>query len=401
MSQSLTSISRETQPEASVIGHRKNGLVIGVPKERGFQENRVALSPQSVALLTGRGHEVLIETQAGAASFFSDAMYAEAGAQIAFDKEQLYKAQTIVKVGPIPEDEINFLRPGMTIFSALHLPTLSLSYLEALMKKKVTAVAYEYLRDTENNLPIVRSMGEIAGINSVLIAAEYLSKQFHGNGKLLGGITGVPPSKIVILGAGTVAEFAVRTAMGLGAEVRVFDNSLSKLRRLQNNIGQRVYTSVIHPEVLLNELKSADVAIGAIHSPNGRSPMIVTADMVKQMKSGAVLVDVSIDQGGCFETSRITTHTEPIFSEYDVVHYCVPNIPSLVSKTASIALSNILANFLSNAGDYGGFDHYLWMEKGLRLGVYCYNGAIANKYLSSKFSLPYTNLELHAAARMC
>ncbi len=401
MSQSSTSYSRETQPEAAIIGQRKHGLSIGIPKERGFQENRVALSPQSVALLVSRGHEVILETQAGTASFFSDTMYSDAGALIAYDKDQLYKAQTIVKVGPIPEEEINYLRPGMTLFSALHLPTLSLGYLDSLMKKKITAVAYEYLRDTENNLPIVRSMGEIAGINSVLIAAEYLSKQFHGNGKLLGGITGVPPSRIVILGAGTVAEFAVRTAMGLGAEVRVFDNSLSKLRRLQNNIGQRVFTSVIHPEVLLHELKTADVAIGAIHSPNGRSPMIVSAEMVRQMKSGAVLIDVSIDQGGCFETSHVTTHTDPIFVAHNVVHYCVPNIPSLVSKTATIAMSNILANFLSNAGDYGGFDHYLWMEKGLRSGVYCFNGAIANKYLSAKFSLPYTNLELHAAARMC
>jgi alanine dehydrogenase len=285
------------------------------------------------------------------------------------------------------------------VFSALHLPTISEPFLKELKKRNVTAIAYEYLRDSEDNLPIVRSMGEIAGISAVLIAAEYLSKQFHGNGKLLGGITGVPPSKIIILGAGTVAEYAVKAALGLGAEVRVFDNSLSKLRRLQNNVGQRFYTSVIQPIVLENELKTADVAIGAIHSTSGRTPMVVPEYMVQGMKNGAVIIDVSIDQGGCFETSQITSHTKPTIVKHGVVHYGVPNIPSQVSKTASIALSNILANFMLNILQHGGLQNAIWIEKGLRSGVYCFNGSLTNKYLCHRFGFDFTNLELLSAAR--
>jgi alanine dehydrogenase len=227
-----------------------------------------------------------------------------------------------------------------------------------------------------------------------------MSNQFQGNGKLLGGVSGIPPSKVVILGAGTVGEFAARTALGLGSDVRIFDNSISRLKRLQNNLGQRVYTSVLQPEILADELRTADVAVGAMYAEKGRAPMVVSEQMVQNMKPGAVIIDVSIDQGGCFETSEITNHTKPVFKKHDVIHYCVPNIPSRVSQTASVSLSNILSNLLIDAGEQGGVETYLWLEKGLRAGIYCYNGNLTNRYLSEKFNINFTNLELIAAARM-
>ncbi len=388
-----------TQEQLMPVRVSKNELVIGVPKERGFQENRVALTPQSVKLLVAHGHHVIVESKAGDPSFFSDKDYSEAGATIATSIDEVYKCSCLVRVGPIPESEIEYLNPGQIVFSAIHLPTLTEDYLKALLCKKIIGVAYEYLRDQKDSLPIVRSMSEIAGSTSILIAAEYISNRYQGSGKLLGGVTGIPPSRIVILGAGTVGEFAARTAIGLGAEVRVFDNFMGKLRRLQNNIGERIYTSVIHPDVLEYELIRADVAVGAIHGQGGRSPMIVSEDIVSKMKTGSIIIDVSIDQGGCFETSEVTTHARPTFKKHGVIHYCVPNIPSRVSQTASVALSNVMAPLIIDAGEQGGFDEFIWLDKGIRCGIYCYNGSITNKYLSERYKFSFTNIELIASAR--
>jgi alanine dehydrogenase len=243
-------------------------------------------------------------------------------------------------------------------------------------------------------------MSEIAGSCCILIAAEYLSHSSEGVGKLLGGITGIPPSRVVILGAGTVGEYAARTALGLGSEVRVFDHSVSRLRRLQNNLGQRVYTSLVEPTTLAMELKLADVAVGAIHAPLGRTPLLVSEEMVQSMRPGSVIIDVSIDQGGCFETSEITNHTHPVFRKYGVTHYCVPNIPSRVSNTASEALSSIMSGVLLDSGEHGGLETHLWLDRGLRAGVYCYHGQLTNKYLSEVFGIGYTNLDLVASSRM-
>lgn len=382
------------------ISRRSTTLSIGVPRERGYQENRVSLTPLAVSQLIGLGHEVTVESKAGVASFFSDQEYVEAGARIVFSAEEVYKAHIIVKVGPVPKEEIQFLSPGKIVFSAIHMPTMDEAFLKALLDKKIIGIAYEYLRDSSDSLPIVRSMSEIAGSSAILIAAEYMSNQFQGNGKLLGGVSGIPSSKVVILGAGTVGEFAARTALGLGSDVRIFDNSITRLKRLQNNLGQRVYTSVFQPEILADELRTADVVVGAVHADKGRAPMVVTEQMVQQMKAGAVIVDVSIDQGGCFETSEVTNHTKPVFKKHDVIHYCVPNIPSRVSQTASVSLSNILSNLLIDAGEQGGVESYLWIEKGLRAGIYAYSGNLTNRYLSEKFSINFTNLDLIAAARM-
>lgn len=371
------------QPQEAMLEVKKpnNGLHIGVPKEITYEENRVALTPSSVKLLVNNGHEVVMETKAGLASHFSDKDYSDAGAKIAYSVTEVYRSDIIVKVDPPTEQEINLMHQDQLIFSAIQQTTIRDTYVKRLMQKKVTAVAFEYMRDDELTLPIVRSMSEIAGTASILIASEFLSSANGGKGEMLGGVTGIPPSEVVIIGAGTVGEFAAMAALGLGASVKVFDKSTHRLRRLQTNLGTRVYTSLLHPRILEKSLLTADVALGALRSENGRSPHIVTEDMVSKMKPGSVIIDVSIDQGGCFETSELTNHTHPVFKKHDVIHYCVPNIPSRVARTASYALSNILTPILLGIADEGGFQNYIWDKPGPRSGVYVYKGILTNKFI--------------------
>lgn len=369
-------------------------MSIGVPKENSFQENRVALTPQSVSVLVANGHRVLVESKAGTHSRFEDHAYTEAGAQIVYSSQEIFKADVVVKVSPFTTEEIAWTHPNQIIISTIHLPTVSAEYLEILTMKKVTALAFEYIQDEDDNFPIVTAMSEIAGSTSMLIASELLSNLHEGNGILLGGIAGIPPAEVVILGAGTVGEHATLAALALGATVKVFDRSIYKLRRLQRNLGNRIFTSTIRNDVLLKALTTADVAVGAIHSKSGRAPIVVTEEMVSQMKPGAVIIDVSIDQGGCFETSEITTHENPTLRKYDVIHYGVPNIPSRVSRTASQAISNVLMPLLLEAAEGGGFEQMLAMNPHIRNGVYFYRGMLTNLHLSEKFSMKYTNLDL-------
>ncbi len=382
--------------ELMVEVHRKSGsLSIGVPKEILFQENRVPLTPESVAVLVNNGHHVVIQSKAGDNAHIYDTDYSEAGAEIAISGEEVYKkAHIILKSGPPSPEEINMMSMNQTLISPIHLPTLKQDTIHQLMSKKITAIAFEYIKDASHMFPIVRSMSEIAGNTSVLIAAEYLGNRKDGKGVLLGGITGIPPAQVVILGAGTVGEYAARTALGLGAEVKIFDNSIYKLKRLQSDIGHRVYTSIFHEHTLASALKYADVAIGAIHSKSGSTPMMVTEAMVEGMKAGSVIVDVSIDQGGCFETSEVTSHDKPFFKKFDVIHYCVPNIPSRVPRTASIAISNVLTPILLEAASVGGFEKLLYMNDCTRHGVYIYKGSLTNYHLSKEFKIKYTDLNL-------
>lgn len=386
--------------ERVAVKSKGQQLYLGVPKERAFQEKRVVLTPSSVALLVNNGHRVLIETGAGEEAKFTDNNYAEAGAEIAFDTEKVYKADTLLKVTPVVEKELELLKTHQTILSPMHLPTLKQSLLNQLMQKKITAFAFEYIKDEIKNFPFVRTLSEIAGYNSILIAAEYLSNLHNGYGVILGGITGVPPTKVVILGAGVVGEFACRAAIGLGAEVKVFDHNVYKLMRLQNNIGRRIFTSVLDPDTIQKELATADVAIGAIHAEKGRAPIIVPEHMVAEMMSGAVIIDVSIDQGGCFETSELTTHKEPVFTKHEVIHYCVPNIASRVPRTASQAISNVLTPILLKIGNYNSLDQLIWDNDGVRHGLYLYKGSLTNKHLGKKFNLKVTDLNLLMAANL-
>jgi alanine dehydrogenase len=386
------------QEEMLEVAKKRSSLYIGIPKETSFQENRVALVPDAVGLLVANGHDVVVETNAGKAANFHDKDYSDAGAKIAYSTEEVYKADMILKVEPPSLEEIELMQQKQTLVSALQLTIQPENFVKKLMDKKVTAIAYDYIKDEEGIFPIVRSMSEIAGNTSILIAAEYLSNVNNGLGGMLGGISGVSPSEVVILGAGTVGEYAARAALGLGASVKVFDNSIYRMRRMQNNLGMRVFTSVLQPKVLMKALKTADVVIGAIRAPEGRTPCVVTQEMVSEMKFGSVIVDVSIDQGGCFETSKVTNHTNPVFRKYGVIHYCVPNIASRVSRTASYALSNVFSPILLNIGEEGGINNVLRRDKGVRHGVYIYNGILTNKYLGETFNLPYKDIDLMMAA---
>lgn len=394
----LSDIAKQAmmQPQEAMleVKNKKNSLYIGIPKETSFQENRIALTPLSVGLLVQNGHEVVIETGAGLAANFNDNHYSEQGAMIVYDKKEVYKADLIIKIAPPTEDEVSMMKMGQVLFSALQMSTIKVEYLQSLMMKNITALSFEYLRDEGNVLTVVRAMSEIVGATSILIAAEYLSNVFEGKGLMLGGITGVPPTEIVILGAGTVGEYAARTALALGAEVKVFDKSIYKLRRLQNNIGSRVFTSVIQPVVLQKALFSCDVAIGAIRAEHGRSPCIVSEETVSKMKPNSVIIDVSIDQGGCFETSSITNHKIPTFKKHDVIHYCVPNIASRVSRTATYALTNIFTPILIDIGEMGGIMNLIWERPGIRNAIYLYQGKLTNKDLSDRFNIPMKDLDL-------
>jgi alanine dehydrogenase len=383
-----------TQEELLTIPTKKNKLYIGIPKEEAFQEKRVALAPTSVEMLVNYGHQIVIESDAGEASNFSNHSFSEAGAEIAYSKETVFSANIILKVAPLTLEEIEYLKPNQIIISPIHLPTLTADYIYRLKQKRVIALAWEYIKDESDTFPLVRTLSEMAGISSMLTAAELLSSSNGGRGVLLGGITGVPPSKVVILGAGVVAEFATKAAIGLGAEVRIFDNNIYKLMRLQNVIHQPLYTSAIIPRILERELYSADVVIGAIHSKSGRTPVIVSESMVEKMRDGSVIIDVSIDQGGCFATSRITTHDKPTFRKHGVIHYCVPNISSNVSRTASFAVSNILTPMLLKAADASSFERVIYKNAGLRHGVYIYKGSLTNDHIGERFSIKSTNLDL-------
>lgn len=386
------------QAEMLAIGRRKGQLTIGIPKETTYQENRVALNPESVQFLVGNGHHVIIESGAGKSSRYEDIAYSEAGAEIAYERAKVFQTHVILKVAPPSDEEIEMMSGNQLLISSLQLTLQPKKTLVSLMQKKITAVAWDYIQDEHAIYTIVRAMGEIAGNTAILIAAELLSDFKTGKGIMMGGVAGVQPTEVVILGAGTVGEYACRTALGLGASVKIFDNSISKLRRLQNDIGARVYTSTIQPKLLSKAIQRADVVIGAVRAPLGRTPCIVNEEMVSQMKPGSVIVDVSIDQGGCFATSRITNHDAPTYTKYDVIHYCVPNIASRVSRTASIALSNIFSPILMEIGDMGGYKDMIRKDIGFRAGVYIYQGKLTSQILGRVFDLPYKNIEWLLAA---
>lgn len=398
MKTELGNLARQAllQPQEALLATKakKNRLFIGIPKETSFQENRIALTPLSVAVLVNNDHEVVIESGAGMAANFTDREYSEQGARIVYNPKEVYQADIVIKIAPPTTEEVAWMKPGQILVSTLQLSSLKAEHLQALLAKKITALSFEYLRDEGDVLSVVRAMSEIVGSTSVLIAAEYLSTVFHGKGLMLGGVSGVPPTEIVILGAGTVGQYAARTAIALGAQVKVFDNSVYRLRRLQDTIGSRVFTSVIQPVVLQKAIQSSDVVIGAIRAKNGLSPCLVSEETVSAMKPNSVLIDVSIDQGGCFETSRVTNHTEPVFRKHDVIHYCVPNIASRVARTASYALTNIFTPILLDIGEMGGLMNLVWEKPGIRHAVYVYQGQLTNRDLANRFNLPYKELNL-------
>lgn len=381
------------QEEKLEVTKHKSQLFIGIPKETSYQERRICLTPDAISSLVSHGHRVMIEAGAGIHSSFSDADYSQAGAEVTNDTKKVFSCPIILKVEPPTLEEISWMNLEAILISAIQLKTQKKEYFEALNTKKITALAFEFIKDDDGSYPAVKSLSEIAGTASVLIAAELMINNHDGKGLLFGNITGVPPTEVVILGAGTVAEYAVRTALSLGANVKVFDNSITKLRRLQNTLNQRIFTSTIHDKALLKALRRCDVAIGAMRGKN-RTPIVVTETMVEYMKKGAVIVDVSIDSGGCFETSEITTHEQPTFIKNNVIHYCVPNIPSRYSKTASLSISNILSPILINIADDGGIEAAIRCDMGLKHGIYSYHGILTNKPIADWFDLDHRDINL-------
>ncbi|MBU0941994.1 MAG: alanine dehydrogenase [Bacteroidetes bacterium] len=396
MSISFTPFTKQQlmpQEEKLEVGKRRSELFIGLPKETSHQERRICLTPDAVNSLTCHGHRVMIESGAGESSSYSDKEYSDAGAEVTKDTKKVFSCPMILKVEPPTLEEIEMMNSQSILISAIQLKTKQKSYFEALTKKKITALAFEYIKDEDGTYPAVKSLSEIAGTASILIAAELMITTEFGKGLLFGNITGVPPTEVVILGAGTVGEFAAKTAIGLGANVKVFDNSITKLRRMQNNLNQRIFTSTIQPKTLLKALRRCDVAIGAMRGID-RTPVVVTETMVEHMKKGAVIVDVSIDTGGCFETSEVTSHEKPTFIKSNVLHYCVPNIPARYSKTASLSISNIITPYLIQIADDGGIESAIRCDKGLKCGVYLYHGILTNKAIGDWFDIPNNDINL-------
>lgn len=381
------------QEEKLEISKQKGELFIGIPNETAYQEKRICLTPDAVAAIVANGHRVLLEKGAGDSAGFSDRNYADAGAELTDDIKKVFGCPMILKVEPPTLEEIEMINPGTVLISALQLKTREKSYLDALASKKITALGFEFIKDEDGSYPAVKALSEIAGTASVLIASELMMRRNGGNGLLLGNISGVPPVEVVVIGAGTVGQYAVRSALGLGANVKVFDSSITKLRRLQANVGQALYTSTIQPKNLAKALRRCDVAIGAVRGTN-RSPVIVTSPMVENMKKGAVIIDVSVDMGGCFETTEMTSHDNPTQMKFGVIHYGVPNIPARYPKTASISISNIFTPYLLEIAECGGLENAIRFDPGLKNGLYFYRGILTNKAVADWFDMSYSDINL-------
>lgn len=379
----------------------KVSLKIGLPKEVSHDERRISLTPGGVSVLKANGHEVFIEKEAGEEANFSDQEYADAGAEIAYGVTELYKkSEMIVKVAPPSEEEYELLEKDQILLSALHLGNTTEDFMDILIKKCITAIGYEFIQGEDKEFPIVRMMHEITGSMAVQIAAHYLEKSDGGQGIMLGGISGIPPATVVILGAGITAEYAARTALGYGAQVFVMDNDLARLRHLENALDRRIITATANYQYLSSALQYADVVIGAAMFEGERAPVWVSDTMVANMKSGSVIVDTVIDQGGCVATSKATTHSDPVYNKHEVIHYCVPNIPSNVARTATYALNNVIVPYLLAIGDAGGIRECLWSNTALRNGTYVYKKHLTKKALSNLFDMPYREIEMLIASQI-
>lgn len=394
-------IGLKTLEKHLIRSKSKVSLKIGLPKEISNDERRVTLTPGGVSILKANGHEIFIEKGAGEDANFPDHEYADAGAEIAYSAQDIFKkSDLILKIAPLAEEEFNLLEPDQALISALHMGSQTVEYLEKLIEKSITGIGYEFIRGEDKEFPIVRMMHEITGSMSVQIAAHYLESMSGGQGIMLGGISGVPPATVVILGAGITGEYAARTALGYGAQVFVMDTDLTALRRLENALDRRIITAVANHQYLNTALKFADIIIGAAMAEGERSPCWVTEDMVAGMKAGSVIVDTVIDQGGCVATSRATTHSNPVYSQHDVIHHCVPNIPANVPRTATYALNNVLVPYILAIGDAGGVKECLWENVALRNGTYTYKKHITKKSLAKMFDKPYREIEMLIASQI-
>ncbi len=362
---------------------------IGIPKETCLNERRTCITPDAVQVLVDNGHIIIVEEGAGEGSFFSDLQYAEAGAQIVKTPQEAFQQDLVLKINPPTNEEIDYLRACTYLVTALQINLRDSEYFNKLADKKVNAIAFEFIQDEYKQLSLVRLIGEIAGTSSILYASELLALS---NGLMLGGITGVRPSEVIIIGAGIVGEFATKAAIGLGASVKVYDNSISKLRRLHTIIDSRVPTSMIDPKELTKSLRRADVVIGAL--PRLNQTPIVTEDMVLKMKKGSVIIDVTIDNGKVFETSELTTQENPYFIKHDVIHCGLPNLTSRIPRTTTKAISNFFLSYILNYDDEGGFENMLLKNNEMKQSLYMYKGRHTKKLICERFNLTYHDINL-------
>jgi alanine dehydrogenase len=381
------------QEEMLEIQNKGQKMKIGIPSDLELVEYRVPLTPQAVDLLTSYGHEILIEKNAGKMASYSDKEYGAAGAQIVEKKEEIFQCDIILRVAPFSSDEIDQLRGNQSVLSNMQIQAHGSESIQKLMQKRVTAIAYENIENEHGFAPFVHQMSQIAGATSITLASEYLSNTRNGKGVLFGEVTGITPAELVIIGTSTAAEYAARAALSLGILVKVFDTSVYDLSKLEDKLGQRIFTSVFYPKVLRKALISADAVIGAMQF-NTTPKFKVSEDLVKQMKEGSVIIDLNASQGGCFETTRCTDLKNPAYLKHGVVHYCVPNSPAIVARTASISLSNVLIPILLSIGDSGGVDNYIKNSRGFRKGVYIYHGILTNHEIGRLFNLPSKDIDL-------
>ena len=382
-----------TQEERLAVETKGAKLVIGVPKEHDMDEHRILLNPAAVGVLVQNGHNILVETGAGLLAGWDDREYADAGAEIASSAAEVFQCDIVAKVAPPSAEEIGMMKGNQTLISALQLRTRDKAFFKALADKKITGIALEEVRDAQDQSALRIAMSEIAGQQAARLGANLLADGLTGKrkGKLMGGVPGVAPASVVIIGAGVAALAAARVAYGMGASVVMLDQNISKLRFATEQLGQAITTELIQDVALKNRLASADVVIGALAPVEGRTPMVVTEEMVEGMPVGSVIIDISIDSGGCFETSEITSHHAPTLVKHDVLHYCVPNMNSAVGNTSSIAMSNIVGPLLQQLSDNGGVQDSLHYDLNIRAGLYLYRGLLTKRHLGEHFDLPYSS----------
>jgi alanine dehydrogenase len=393
------SLQRALFPEESLLREivRQPRLSIGLPCENARSETRLALTPEGVSIVVEEGHKVMVQRGAGLPMFYSDLQYSEAGAVIVDSEAEVFGADIVLKIAPPTLEELSLMKNGKSIFSMLQLSNLTADSIKMMITKKLNAVAYELIKDEQKAFPVVNTIAEIEGNTAIGVASELMSNASGGKGILLGGIAGVSPTEVVILGAGLAGSVAARSALALGAQVKIFDHDVNKLRKIQHYLGQQVFTSVIHPAVLFKALTTADAVIGNLRYINGSERFMVSEELVKTMKQGAIIIDLSVDQGGCFETSMCRTIENPVFEKYGIIHYCVPNISARVGRTSSMALSNIFSSMLVKIGNSGSVKIAVSESTGFRNGVYVYGGMLVNRLIGSYFGLSSNDIGLFLA----
>ncbi len=385
-------VPKELQKE---LVYSRRSIKIGIPKEDLATEKRLAFTPEAVDMIVDAGHQVYLEEGAGLGVNYSDAEYAESGANIVDDKKKIFSCDLIFKIAPPTIAEVELMKDKSTVLSMLQVPDITIHTIKAMMAKRINAIGYELMSPDGRTFPVRNSISEIEGATSISVASDLLSNERGGKGVLMGGIPGVSPTEVIIIGAGVAGMVAARAALTLGAVVKIFDNDICKLRRLQNDLGAPVFTSVFQPNVLVNAFKSADVVIGAMRYINDPVRYVISEDLIKTMKKGALLIDLRINQGGCFETTCFLTPEHPkIFEKHHVLHYCMPNISSRVARTTSMALSNIFIPLITRIGERGGVSQIASADMDFISGFYIYAGKLVNNYVAKHFNLPSNDIGL-------